>query len=110
MPTFINPKLVHVETGGGKGSGGLVAAAVVVLVVGAGGGAAVWLVQEILSAWKELAVIAGGTAIVMAVRGDPDGGHVQARKRAGKEAAKAEIRPSGCCDRHGDRTAYGNRL
>jgi hypothetical protein len=60
VPTFINPKFVHVETGGG--GGGLVVAGLAVVAAGA---AAVWVVRELLSMWVELAIIAGGTTIVM---------------------------------------------
>jgi hypothetical protein len=62
VPTFINPKFVHVETGGGSGGGGLVVAGVAVVAAGA---AAAWVVRELLSMWAELAIIAGGTAVVM---------------------------------------------
>lgn len=87
MPTFINPKFVHVETGGS--GGGLVAAGVAVVAVGA---AAVWVVREVLAMWVELAIIIGGTAAIigswlvwMAIK--YNGGRLPVN-----EAALAEIR------------------
>jgi hypothetical protein len=60
MPTFHNPRFVHVETG--SGGGGLVAAGIAVVAAGAG---VVWLVRELLKMWVEIAIIAGGTTVIV---------------------------------------------
>src|SRR5258708_2775199 len=60
MPMYRNPKFAYVEPGGG--GGGLVAAAVVVVACGAG---LIWLARELARIWVELAVIAGGTTVIM---------------------------------------------
>src|SRR5258708_5143078 len=60
MPTYFNPRRVDIDPGGG--GGGLVAAAVVVVAAGAG---LIWLARELARIWVELAIIAGGTTVVM---------------------------------------------
>ena len=58
MPTFYRPKVAIVEPGGG----GVAAGAVVVVAAGA---AVVWAARELTRIWVEVAIIAGGTAVIM---------------------------------------------